>query len=212
MDNIAIILALILSPAAVIGAVTWMCHRLIERWLSRDLEKHKTALSNEAEVTRLKLQNDLQADLYRFQTTFGSLHNKRAEVVGKIYELLFEAKESVGNLLRLEKANKTVFESNKRETQAKCDKLISYFGVHRIYFDENVCERMDELALSLEIPVALFTFGRLLTQEPAPDFDGGASRMKQAEEAFREEFPPLEQLLRQQFRQILEGSDFGRSN
>lgn len=188
------------------GIATWALKTWGEHWLKIRFEKYKDALDKEAEIARLKLQNFLQADLYRYQTTFALHHNKRAEVIGEIYSLLFEAKESVEALVHIKELRKDV-EVQRGEAEEKCNKLAYYFNKHRIYIDESICEKMDELTLSLKIAVVLHNFGRTVSREPMPDIAMGEYHIGEAARILKEKFPPLEKELQMTFREVLEGTD-----
>jgi len=74
MTTIQAIVAIILTPTLIVGAMVFILRKLFEQLLSRDLEQHKANLKIEFEQSRLRLENELQTRLFEFQTKFSMYH------------------------------------------------------------------------------------------------------------------------------------------
>jgi hypothetical protein len=99
MTNLNTILALILTPTFVVGGIVFILRKFFDQLLSRDLENFKVRLQVEFEHSKLRLENELQARLFEFQTKFSSYHQKQTDTIEELYEMLSETETIISQLV-----------------------------------------------------------------------------------------------------------------
>ena len=85
------------------------------------------------------------------QTRFVRLHETRAEIIAELYKRLVKAEDAIYTLLgdvqpAGQKEREELFQSTGELTSG----LVQFFQEHRIYFDEELCARLEALALNLQ--------------------------------------------------------------
>jgi len=140
----------VLGPSLVSGLFLVIVQILLALWLSkvterqkvklsREVEDYKKDISKELETHRLRLQSEFQTTFYEFQTKYSLLHQRRADAIERLFELLAD----VQNDLQLWEAWENL---PQRETQQefydrsyeRYQALIQFYDRKRIYFDEDV--------------------------------------------------------------------------
>jgi inosine/xanthosine triphosphate pyrophosphatase family protein len=107
--------------------------------LSKDLEDYKKNISKELETHRLRLQSEFQTRFYEFQTKYSLLHQRRADAIEKLFELLTDVQndlqiwEAWENLPRPDSQQEFYEKSYERYQN-----LINFYDRKRIYFDDDV--------------------------------------------------------------------------
>jgi hypothetical protein len=184
------LLILILSPLAVISAGAYLIRKVLERGLNRDLEKYK---------------NELEMHRFEYQTRFSLIHQKRAEVIGEFYSRLVESEDLLRRLTSVFQPHNQPLPlpMRKDETRAAYWRCKDYFNGHRIYFDEELCLKIDTF---LKVMFSAFC-----------DFDTGQDGEKlekdesglwvQAWKTVQEKLPPIKTELELVFRKILGSID-----
>lgn len=191
------------------GFFTQLLARDIEnhkQTLARDTEVYKANLQAELEFSKLRLQNTLQTEFFRYQTKFSLFHAKQAEIIGETYSLLVGALQSITSLVNpLQMSGDKPKEEKFKEAAEKFNKLSDFFSKHRIYFDEDICTRMDELLSKMHKAFLNYSFGQqgpAYTSEKSPP-------LREAWNAVKDEIPVIEKALQRQFRRILSDESIG---
>jgi hypothetical protein len=93
----------ILLPSLVVALSAIIVQILLAFWLSKvtenykkdlnedlgkKIEDYKGQISKELENHKMQLQSDFQTEFYEFQTKFSVFHQKKAEVIERLFELL----------------------------------------------------------------------------------------------------------------------------
>lgn len=198
-------------------SLAWLTKSIVVHFLSKDVEAYKSRIASEAakEIEQFKAQ--LQIVAREHDIRFSKLHEKRAEVISELYALLTDANgdtQLLDFVLQLgpltgeedkfdeEKARKIQNEVAE-ETADKCTKLADFFNQHKLYFNEELSERMENLISVLSKPSTDY---RLRHQ-----FGVGEPHEVRSEivELLRNELPNIQQILKlleKDFRTLL-GSD-----
>lgn len=123
---------------AVLG---WLTRSFVQNSLSRDLERHKSALLLQTQLATEQLRHDLQLVAHEHQVTFSNLQERRANVIAEAYGLLVEAYwagSSFASVIEFggepDKKEKYVTAMNAMAT------FYRFFDKNRIYLPEAVCE------------------------------------------------------------------------
>jgi hypothetical protein len=188
------VVQLILTPALVVAAVTFMTKGLFSNLLARDLEGYKHRLAREDEMHK-KL---LEAAQFERQTRFSWAHQKQAEVIGQIYSKLADAHKKIELM-----TSPVQFGSIDRDLQRKTaadayDALDHCFVTNRVFLSENRSEEVEKLITMMRFSFNQFT----LVQHQQPN----AENYKAAIEAWKriaEEAKPVLTALRRDFRTVL---------
>jgi hypothetical protein len=115
--------------------------------LSKELEHYKADISKELESHKLQLQAAFQTKLYEFQTRYSWLHQKRAEAIVKLYELLARVHTDLqrwsapGDHAITKPANEFF-----KDAQAHITEMTAFFDEKRILFHgEEIASRVIEM-------------------------------------------------------------------
>lgn len=156
--EVAKILVPSLTALIVPFAAGWLIARKLEDYkkeISRELEDYKKDISKEIESYKAQLQ----AQNYEFQTKFSLFHEREAEAVLDLYQLISEIHSKFAmmrtffrNALlspleaksRLLVTGKTIAE-HFAETEQKCQEFNQNFHKNRILLDEETCEKSLEI-------------------------------------------------------------------
>ena len=141
------ILKTIGTNAIFIAVLGFVAKSIFTQFLSRDIENHKIKLQANYDNEIEKLRFDLSKLAFEHQIVFSKLHETRAEVIAKLYELLVEAEATYDGLASdyvfTEKAD-TDKETFKDTSRAWLE-LGYFFSRKKIYFDEAFCRKMSKL-------------------------------------------------------------------
>lgn len=136
----------------------WLVARKLEnhkKEISKELEDYKKDISKEIEIYK----SQLQAQNYEFQTRFSLFHQREAEAVLNLYQLITEIHSKFA-LMRTFFRNSTFspIEAKSRliltgkniaehfaETELKCREFNHDFRKNRILLDEETCEKCLEI-------------------------------------------------------------------
>lgn len=199
------VLTLILAPTFVVGGVMFVLRQFFEQLLSRDIEKFKVSLQAEAERSKLQLQNQLQAELFEFQTKFSGYYQKQAEVIGTFYEMLSETQITISEVVHPiqfahEKSNQERF----TEAFDKKVELARFFERRRIYFDEELCQQITAVLRTMH--KVLITFRSSQRKGPSNIDEKDLEKWNDAFNIMEGEVPALKSALERRFRQLLSGT------
>jgi len=152
----------------------------------------------EFEQSKLRLENELHTKLFEFQTKFSLYHQKQASIIGEVYEKLSEAEMYVSHSVHPIQFDGTPAAEKADEADEKCVDLARFYNRHRIYLDEDVCQKMDSILAAMRKSVVKLSVSQM---EPA-----GAGDVQMRSEAWKvmeNEVPPIKEALERKFRQIL---------
>jgi hypothetical protein len=124
---------------------------LYQAELNRGVEDHQRFISRELEIHKFKLQSVIQTKFYQLQTRHSWLHQKRAEAIEKLFELLARVQNDLMVLNNWEVSSRL---ETKEEFYAKTrndfTNLINFSDEKRIYFGREVVERLKAIATAVE--------------------------------------------------------------
>src|SRR5258705_13844699 len=96
----------VLAPSLISGLFVVIVQILLAFWLSKvtekqkvklslDVEDYKKDISKELEIHRLRLQSEFQSRLHEFQTKYSLLHQRRADAIERLFELLTDVQNDL---------------------------------------------------------------------------------------------------------------------
>lgn len=151
MDILAQVVGNALLTSAILAGLAFLARSIIERWLSRNLERYKADLEAQKAEQLEKIRVDFGLAAFEHETRFARLHEKRVEVVQELYGKLVD----IENCFEPELAfNMSINKPTRRETLAAINdsgrECIDYFEKHRFYFDLDLCARIRSLQRKYE--------------------------------------------------------------
>jgi hypothetical protein len=196
MTTIQTVVTIILTPTLIVGGLVFILRKLFEQLLSRDIENYKAKLQIEFEHSKLRLENELQARLFEFQTKFSLYRQAQAEVIGELYEILSETEMIVSSLVNpVQSHDRKTQPERIDEAEEQKVRLARFLNKKRIYLDENVCQKMDTVIVALQKALVRFEGsqrGPLILE-----------MWHDAWKVMEEEVPPIKRALERAFRQAL---------
>lgn len=183
------ILILIFTPSAVIAAFVFFLRGFFNRALDRDLEKFKS------ELNRQHLE---------FEIKYSFIHQKKAEVIGTFYGLLVNGIKEIELLVKVPRFDDGEKLSDKRERAREVFNSMSrYFYENRIYFEEDLCEKIISLFNLLRDSFIEFKIA-----QPGDKIEYGSSNdpemWKSSYKRIKEKVHPIKEELEKKFRSLLE--------
>lgn len=212
MDISGIITA-IGGSAVLFGAVAWLARSIVTHVLSKDIEKFKVNLQAESQKELVRLQSSLQLTEFEHQVRFSQLHERKVNILSEMYSRLVVLHRAASTFVRF-------YPSVKPEKQKEylgqlwnaADAHGEYFDKHRIFFKNELCEKIDGLngALSKASSLlATFVSGANVIKVS----DGQVlEEWNKAMSILENEVPIIKQLLEQSFREELGVQQHTREN
>jgi hypothetical protein len=190
------------GQAVLLAAIAYLIKTIVSNRLTRETEQFKTALQINSNAETERLKNSLQMIALEHQVRFSKLHERRAEVIAELYELLLET-EGI--------ARSFVFTGNRDPNEAarardKVLELYHFIQKRRLYLPTSVCSLLDNFEGRLRSSVNWV--GMYWTRIESPN----AQTMKDQNEvmlaacnALETDLPALRLLLEAEFRKLLGG-------
>ncbi|NUA26093.1 hypothetical protein [Cupriavidus basilensis] len=145
------------GPAILIAAMAFLAKSLLTQWFARELKAYEATLTSDVKAFEIKLKaqadssaeqlkSELQRQASDHQIRFSRLHEKRAEVIAKAYQLLVEALWDMESFV-----SPVQFEGDKslpeKYTVAynKLADLYRYLDVHQLFLPASLCAALQEI-------------------------------------------------------------------
>lgn len=125
------ILTAILSSGAIGGIVTYL--------FSIEIEHIKNDLEMKTKIKLEQLKADLRIAAFQQETTFARLHEKRAEVIAKLYAKLSAVHRAMVIIVDHDEFDGKA----SREATDAGGAFHYYYDAHKIYFDKPLCELLE---------------------------------------------------------------------
>ena len=132
------------GSAVLLTALAFLTRSLLRHWMDKDVEVFKADLrAKETEATE-KLKASLQLASVEHQIQFSRLHERRADVIERVYELLLELMWSSGaacSIVRFSGGKSQEELLSEADTQRV--ELFRYFMKNRIFLPAAACESLE---------------------------------------------------------------------
>lgn len=144
METWQTILVALGGNAVLLAVLGWLAKSLVTGLQQKDLAQFKATLTAEAETTIEGLRHQLQLVATEHQIRFLKLHETRAEVIAKLYELLVEAHWAAASFVS---PMEWVGEPSKKEKYQTAQKATAefyrFFERKKIYLPADLCNELD---------------------------------------------------------------------
>lgn len=140
-----IILA-VTGNALALAVLGWLARSLIGSFLSKDLERHRAALTAANQAATERLRHELSLVAHERNIVFSSLHQKRADAIAGIYERIVEtSRKGASYASPIEYGGEPTKQEKYSDFVVSYNDLVGYFGRTRIYVPKATCAKIDEL-------------------------------------------------------------------
>ena len=196
---ITTILASSSITAIVLAVIGFVAKSIFTQLMSRDIEKYKS--NREAELEKFKA--NLQKSAFEHQTRYQSLHIKRAEVIAELYRFLVQAERAAISLANpVQLGGEPSFSEKRAEAYKSGKTLHDFFEQNRIYFKQEICERVSSFIDGLYNALNKFN----IVIDSLENQRGGLERLEYWQkvwEKLTKELPPIKAEIEKEFREIL---------
>jgi len=176
--------ALVVAPAAGLAAGAWIVRRLLDHSIDRDLERYR---------------NQLELDRIEYQTKLSAVHERRAQVIGELYEKLSDAHFALGRLTTPVQFDTRPYKDRRADSVGDCCGFMDYLPRVRIYLDADIGDKLDEVATVIHKVFVLFD----TTQAESGGDPRDVGYSHEAWDEFEGKFLPAMELLEDRFRELL---------
>jgi len=197
----------LVSGTVVTGAAAFVITTLVSRHLTREVESFKMDLKRDADAANERLKNSLQMMALEHQVRFSKLHEKRAEVIGKVYAQLIEVEKGYGRFVLVDGYERDP--EKQREARHKTDvamyEMSLFIEKHRIYLPAGVCVSLKaflEIMWNNAISVGVYGAGGGTYATPETTKER-SDAFRKATEALTKEIPAARAILEDEFRKLL---------
>ncbi len=157
METWQTILLALGGNAVLLAVLGWLSKSLVSQLLTRDIETFKANLKSESEAEILKLKFDIEKSVIEYQQKISRLHEKRAEVIAETYGALVQCWHDTNALIF--PFDNTEWEQYKEGYDSAMNSINTFFELFnkcRIYFPEELCEKIDEFVMELRAHAIMY--------------------------------------------------------
>jgi len=202
--NIEQVITAIGGSAVLFGAMAWLARSIITHVLSKDIEKHKINLQAESQKELVRLQSSLQLVEFEHQVRFSQLHERKVTIIEEMYSRLVGLHRSASTFV---KYYQSVDGQKKKDYLQQlwnaADSHNEYFDKHRIFFQQELCLKIDDFNNKLSQACSQLAFffqeERVIEVSDQQIWEAWNNAMQTMDS----EVPVIKQLLEQNFRQEL---------
>lgn len=192
--------------AILLAVLGYLGKSLLEKLIVRDTKRFETELQAKTDIAIEQLRAQLQIEAVEHQVKFSNLHEKRAEVIARLYRLLVRALwEAESFVSPMEWAGEPSKEEKHKMAMSSLVSLFRYFDQNRIYLPESLCTSLEKTIQDVRSHVIRFGVWVGYKDGSLPDH---AARDKTAAwtaswEAIKNDIPPVRQSLEKELRTLL---------
>lgn len=214
LESLTHVLLSVSASTIVVGVVGYLGRHAVSQYLLKDLEKYRSKLAREVEEQRHeftkeleKFKRELDVVLSERQARFSLMHQKRAEVITKLYGLIAPAEKALRRMAApmrwgsaSEDENNKQREAERAEAAKACEALQDFFDQNRIFLGEQSAALCDELLTHVRDGYHEFVF----SQKPYSGTDRADHKQWMAAwKKITEHLPPAKKALEQDLRRAL---------
>lgn len=191
------------------GLIVWLIQKTFESFMAKRLEAYKTELNLKSNEYQLKLDKDLkeyESKLNLFINKNNLLHQKRLDILSKLYKKLVSLNLTMFELTRFVKFVYAGEDGDKSENERimkaglAYNNFSEYFDNNKIYFSTEICDLIVKLKKEFWDSYNDYTFKSKFGLPPSK------MTYQQAKDAARkidEDVPEILELIEKEFRIIV---------
>ena len=206
MDVTQVVLLAITGNTLLLAVLGWLARSLIQSLIAKDLSTHRLKLENENERAALAFGHELALAAKEHDIRFGKLHERRADTIAKLYELLTETSDRGATYASpfgyggdRSKNDEYIAFAESYNAAAK------FFFTHKIFLPANTCTKIEELFRSVkEHPSRMRVYMNMAERHPESEMSiKSYDAWSQAWKYFDKEFKPAMAALEDDLRALL---------
>lgn len=189
-----------------LAILAWLARSFGSQLFEKDIERFKSELSTVSSKATEQLRHDLHLVATEHEVRFSKLHERRAEVVAELYDLLVEAQWAFQSFVSpAEFAGEPKKPEKYAEAMQKSATFYRFFDKSRIYLPQKLCNTIDTFLKNMRAEVTGFGAHISMEQHFPNDVDHKAkfAAWIKASEYFDTVVPESRAALEEEFRLIL---------
>jgi len=136
------VIAILGGGSVIMAAFVWLAKVTISKAIDAGTEAYKHRLDKDLEVHKKNL--DLMK--IQFQIQYSSLNEKRGKVIAKLYSLLYDLEQDLLYYTDIFQGPEWITETERdKKAATTLAKTKELFEKNRIYFDEELCDKIDQI-------------------------------------------------------------------
>jgi hypothetical protein len=206
MTTIEAILLVTTGNALLLAVLGWLARSLLQNFLAKDLAQHRVRLESENQRSAQAFGHELTMAAREHDIRFGKLHERRADTIAKLYELLIDTSDKGADYsspigLSSDPPKPEQF----NDFANSYNEAARYFRRNKLFLPQNTCTMVDELFRGIkEQPSRMNMYMNMADQHP-----GANTELKRLEawdaawKYFQEDFKPAIAALEHDLRALL---------
>lgn len=192
------------GTAILVGAVAWLTRSIIIHFLSKDVETFKQQLTHQSSLEIERVKHDLRLIAVEHEQRTALLHERRADVIAKLYQLLVEFLDAAESFAAVVEYSGESSKPEKAKTfNKKAFDFHQFFRANRIYFSEATCAAVDELFREVGSSISGFQLWLGISQTQERAMEKMDQAWSNAWDSIQKKVPPLLMIVQNEFRGIL---------
>lgn len=161
-DFVTELLKIVVAPSAIILVIAYLVRKYLDNASARELEVFKSKMSHEFDLLKISFEKNLDKSLFEYQTRYSFYHNKLVEIIATLYGLMNDAKDSMTRLTAtMQMTDGTPLKDKKKETADIFNKFGDYYSKNRIFLDQIMCTKIEELLDALHLAFITFDISQM---------------------------------------------------
>jgi len=191
------------------GLIIWLIQKTFDSYITKRFEAYKSELqikSNEHKLTLDKDLKDYESKLNLFINKSNLLHQRRLDILSKLYRKLVFLNRTMFEMTRLVKFVYNVEDRDASENKRIMDAGLAYndfseyFDKNKIYFSTEICDLIVKLKKEFWNSYNDYTFGSKFGLPPS---DMTYQQAKDAAKKIDEDVPKILDIIETEFRKLV---------
>jgi hypothetical protein len=181
------------------GLASYVAVYLREKGKNLATKKDIGKITDEIEKVKLKYAKES----HRFQVAYSGLLKKRAEVIEELYHLIVDTEEVFGRFVGFaEWKDDPPKDELRKEGGRLLYEFLRKYKKNRIYFSEEVCEKLKSYSDSIYEVLMPFSIALTITNQEG-FFKDFTNQWVKSNEDFNEQIPKVRRTIEEEFRRLL---------
>ena len=184
------------------GGFSYVAKSVINNYFSKGLEAYKAQLQSNSQQEIESLKSALARTAYEHQIRFSRIYEKLAKVIEETHSNLVDLHRAASRFVTLYHINEEQRKDNRKALWDAADKFLYNFERHRIYLDQDVCQKITDLTEKLSTASAVLV--NLIDDKWTDKFpETMLKEWEKGRDILEKEVPPIKALLTLKFQELL---------
>lgn len=192
--------------ALALAVLGWLAKSLLQNLLTKDLAAHRIRLELENERATQAFGHELALLAREHDITFSKLHQRRAQTIAKLYELLsITAEKGSSYSSPISYSNEPTKSELFNIFASAYNDAAKYFYSHKLFLPEESCKKIEELFQGLKKhPSKMNAYMGMAERHQSHELEiKSLDAWNESWKYFEHEFKPAMTVLERDFRQLL---------